>query len=120
MRGDGLWRAEWSVGDSGAEYCHATRHNQGYGEGGGGEEMGVQWRAKWIWDDSGPSPRNYYMLAVKDVEVADTGGEWRVHVSGDSRYRLLVNGEWMGDGPGRCFAFDRERQADMLEVVRGR
>ncbi|MBN1342318.1 MAG: family 78 glycoside hydrolase catalytic domain [Phycisphaerae bacterium] len=68
----------------------------------------VSWQAKWIWDGGAASPRNFYLLAVKDLDVADAGGVWRAHVSGDSRYRFYVNGEWMGDGPARCFPFNQE------------
>jgi alpha-L-rhamnosidase len=68
----------------------------------------VKWQAKWIWDDGEASPRNLYLLAVKDVDVSDVTGRWRAHVSGDSRYRFYVNGEWMGDGPARCFAFNQQ------------
>ncbi len=68
----------------------------------------VNWQAKWIWDDGEPSPRNVYLLAVKDVEVKEAAGEWRAHVSADARYRFYVNGEWLGDGPARCFAFNQE------------
>ncbi len=68
----------------------------------------VNWQAKWIWTDGPSSPRNLYLLVVKDVQVGDPSGEWRCHVSADSRYRFFVNGEWMGNGPARCFAFNQE------------
>jgi alpha-L-rhamnosidase len=74
----------------------------------GDKPVPVSWQAKWIWDNGAASPRNYYLLAVKDVEVPDTGGVWRGHVSGDSRYRFYVNGEWIGDGPARCFPFNQQ------------
>lgn len=77
-------------------------------EGGSALNKPVDWQARWIWQDGKASPRNLYVLFAKDVTVDDATGVWRVHVSGDSRYRLFINGEWMGNGPARCFPFNQE------------
>jgi len=69
----------------------------------GGRPNDVEWKAQWIWTDGPASPRNFYLCARKDFELPDTTGELRLHIAADSRYRLYVNGEWVGDGPARSF-----------------
>ncbi len=84
-----------------------------------GGPVDVQWKAQWIWDAGEASPRGYYLLAVKDFETAESAGVWRAHVTGDSRYRFFVNGEWLGNGPARCFPFNQQFDTyDLTGLVR--
>ncbi|MCL2330769.1 MAG: hypothetical protein FWC56_05655, partial [Phycisphaerae bacterium] len=73
----------------------------------GGKPNDVDWKAQWIWMDGPANPRNFYLCARRDFEVPSTKASsqepWRLHISADSRYRLYVNDEWIGDGPARSF-----------------
>ncbi|MBI4578333.1 MAG: alpha-L-rhamnosidase N-terminal domain-containing protein [Planctomycetes bacterium] len=85
----------------------------------GGRKNDVNWQAKWIWLDDEAGPRNLYLCARRDFDLTDTAGAaFRLHVSADSRYRLYVNGEWIGDGPARSFywaqQFDTYDVGDLL------
>ena len=77
-----------------------------------GHQPSVQWTAQWIWGPGAPSPRNFYLAARREfaVQPGEPRAERRLHISADSRYRLMLNGEWLGDGPTRSFyqnqAFD--------------
>ena len=62
----------------------------------------MNWIAKWIWIDGEPRPRNYHLCARK-VFTCSSAAEGRLHISADSRYRLYLNGEWLGDGPARSW-----------------
>ncbi len=65
--------------------------------------MDVDWKANWIWNSSESQPRNYRLNARKVFECPAELREAKIHISADSRYRLYVNGEWLGDGPARSF-----------------
>lgn len=82
-----------TAGDVPAEWLHF-----------GGRPADVDWNAQWIWTpDTEASPRNFHLCARRDFDLPDAGGDYRLHVTADSRYRLYVNGEWIGDGPARSF-----------------
>lgn len=70
----------------------------------------ITWSAHWIWDESGPSPRNYVLAAWRDFEIdpAETSREHRLHLTADTRYRLWLNGRWLGDGPARSFPHQQQ------------
>ena len=87
----------------------------------GGRPSDVQWTAKWIWTDGPESPRNVYLCARRDFEFAGEVADdaCRLHIAADSRYRLYVNGEWVGDGPARSWAFAQQFDTyDMTGVLR--
>jgi hypothetical protein len=69
----------------------------------GGQKSDVNWQAQWIWTDGEASPRNVYLCARRDFDLPDATGDFRLNIAADSRYRLYVNGEWVGDGPARSF-----------------
>ncbi len=84
----------------------------------------VDWKAKWIWDSGEASPRNVYLCARRAFDANQRDGashkaSWSIRISADSRYRLWVNGEWIGDGPARSFAFNKQYDRyDVSGVVR--
>ncbi len=80
----------------------------------GGAKVDVNWQAQWIWMDGEASPRNLYVCARRDFELGEGGGDLRLHIAADSRYRLYVNGEWVGDGPARSFYW--AQQFDTYDV----
>ncbi|MCX7005323.1 MAG: family 78 glycoside hydrolase catalytic domain [bacterium] len=66
----------------------------------------VTWQTSWIWDAGTPAPRNYYLAARREFTLTDmdTRAPWRLHLTADTRYRVYLNGGWLGDGPARGFA----------------
>lgn len=63
--------------------------------------QGKAWRAYWIAMPGAP-PRDYGVYHFRRTfELAAKPGKFEVHVSADQRYRLLVNGVAVGEGPAR-------------------
>ena len=58
-------------------------------------------RAQWIWSEGDPLPQNFYLYSRKSVDLAPNCSSAEVHVTADSRYKLFVNGEYVGRGPAR-------------------
>jgi len=81
----------------------------------GGRRSDVHWAARWIWTDGPRSPRNLYLCVRKDFQTSRTNEPARLHVSADSRYRLYLNGQWLGDGPARSFFW--AQQFDTYDVT---
>ncbi|MGC9329119.1 MAG: hypothetical protein ACP5I1_15915 [Candidatus Hinthialibacter sp.] len=55
------------------------------------------WKAHWIWlDNSGPQ-MNLLAQARREFQL-DSPQSGVIRITADSRYRLYVNGEWIGDG----------------------
>jgi hypothetical protein len=59
------------------------------------------WKARWIWAEGEPAPRNSYTYFRKNLELDSTPKEAKIHVTADSRYQLFVNGKFVGRGPVR-------------------
>lgn len=58
------------------------------------------WRAYWIWQGGGdPAKPNTYVYFRRVFTVRTKPTAAVCHVSGDSSYRLFLNGEFVGDGP---------------------
>jgi alpha-L-rhamnosidase len=55
---------------------------------------------KWIWIASS-EPRNYYLYARKTFELKTQPTNAIVKASADSKYKLFVNGQYVGKGPVR-------------------
>lgn len=56
-----------------------------------------RWDAKWIWHEHAPA-RNAWVLFRSEFNLKSVSGV-RLFISADTRYRVWVNGELLGDGP---------------------
>lgn len=63
----------------------------------------MDWSARWIWHPGEPRPRNQYVCFRKSFPLNDAPRRAELRITADSRYRLFVNGEWIGDGPPRSW-----------------
>ncbi|MCE5198111.1 MAG: family 78 glycoside hydrolase catalytic domain [Armatimonadota bacterium] len=63
----------------------------------------MNWKAKWIWSGSDPSPINYYWCARKEFNLNKIPTNAQLHITADSRYSVWVNGSYVGYGPIRSF-----------------
>src|SRR5208283_3476301 len=61
-----------------------------------------QWSAKWLWCEGDPVPQNFYLYCRKVLALEGEAAEASVDVAADSRYKLFVNGRFVGRGPARC------------------
>ncbi|MCI0621897.1 MAG: glycoside hydrolase family 78 protein [Acidobacteria bacterium] len=60
------------------------------------------WLAKWIWCDGEPAPLNFYLYCRRAFTLQGAAAQATTHVAADSRYKLFVNGMFVGRGPARC------------------
>jgi alpha-L-rhamnosidase len=58
---------------------------------------GRDWDAHWIWNAQAPA-RNAWVLFRCEFDLADTT-DARLFISADTRYRVWINGQYLGDGP---------------------
>ncbi len=71
---------------------------------------------QWIWCRGEERPRNFRLNVRKLFSLPqDQVVRARLRISADSRYRLYLNGEWLGDGPSR--SFPQHQQFDEYEVT---
>jgi hypothetical protein len=61
-----------------------------------------KWDAKWIWCEGEPVPQNFYLYCRKSFTLQGDVAQAGVEVTADSRYKLFVNGRFVGRGPARC------------------
>ena len=61
-----------------------------------------KWLAKWIWCAGEPVPRNFYLYCRKSFKLSGNATEAPIDVTADSRYKLFVNGRFVGRGTARC------------------
>lgn len=60
--------------------------------------------AKRIWAyDHQPGEVNAHFLFTRDITLAEVPGRAMLALLAESRYRLRVNGAWVGDGPARSY-----------------
>ena len=70
--------------------------------------------AKWIWHAQAEGPvYNQTIIARKSFQL-DKPQNARMLITADSFYRLYVNGQWVADGPCRCWP--EHYQYDVLDV----
>ena len=60
------------------------------------------WQAEWIWHGDEPAPFHYHLFIRKTFRVAGKPDSAAVCITATDRYRLLVNGRYLGRGPSRC------------------
>jgi len=58
--------------------------------------------ASWIWCKGEASPRNSYLYARKTFNVPWKVKNAKAYITADSRYKLYINGIFLGRGPARC------------------
>ena len=63
----------------------------------------MDWKAKWIWQSTEASPRNFRLCARKEFDLRAGFNRAQIHITADSRYSLWVNGRYIGQGPVRAF-----------------
>jgi hypothetical protein len=61
-----------------------------------------KWVAKWIWCEGEAVPQNFYLYCRKSFTLEGKASDATVDVTADSRYKLFVNGKFVGRGPARC------------------
>ncbi|MFN2352484.1 MAG: family 78 glycoside hydrolase catalytic domain [Kiritimatiellia bacterium] len=60
---------------------------------------GRRWAAKWIWHpDARPGEQNVYYYFRKTFDLPTKGDSLRMFIAADTRYRLYVNGRFVGRG----------------------
>jgi len=59
------------------------------------------WQAKWIWCSGEKTPRNFYLYLRRTVTIPAEIVGANACVSADSRYKLWINGQFVGRGPAR-------------------
>src|SRR5437867_2474401 len=59
------------------------------------------WEAKWIWDSGEANPTNYFLMLRKNFRIESRPGSATLHVTSANRYKLFVNGKYVGRGPAR-------------------
>ncbi len=57
--------------------------------------------AAFVWPDDGAPFRNQFVRFERDVVLERVPGEFPLHLFADTRYRLLVNSNFVSTGPGR-------------------
>lgn len=72
------------------------------------------WKANWIWSGGDSHPRNLYIYARKSFKLPTGQTNGKLRITADSRYKLFVNGVFVGRGPVRS---DPHRQSyDMYDI----
>lgn len=61
-------------------------------------EVTEDWSASWIWCEGESHPRNFHIYARKAFKLASKPVSARIRITADSRYRLYVNGNYVGWG----------------------
>lgn len=83
------------VGADGSSY-HRSRRGRTRQPRSVREDMG-----NWIWIQNCQSPRNYYLYARKTFDLSARPESATIKSSADSRYKLFINGQYIGKGPVR-------------------
>lgn len=77
----------------------------------------IHWEAQWIWPSTSAiaTHKNQFILFRKTFTLAQTVGAADLAIFADSRYRLYVNGAYLGQGPARAPA--RYYYYDIFDVA---
>jgi hypothetical protein len=74
-----------------------------------------RWQARWIWAEDAP-PRNAWVLFRHEFSLEQAEG-LRLFISADTRYRLWLNGQRLGDGPPPSQPFHQFYDEFLLDGV---
>ena len=81
----------------------------------GGAMETAPWSASWIWTAAGAAPAyNETIEARKSFTLPELDAA-SLRITADTTYRLYVNGQWAGDGPGR--SWPKHYQYDVLDIL---
>lgn len=79
-------------------------------------ERNRQWSASWVWNNRAPG-KNAWVLFRCEFDVKDIPGV-TLFITADTRYRVWVNGERLGDGPPQSQPYHQYYDAmDLASVV---
>ena|GEM_PF-222589 len=67
-----------------------------------GGKVGPFDRAQWIWCAGEEVPKNFYLYCRKTFTLKENVASATIHATADSRYKLYVNGTFVGRGPARA------------------
>jgi len=56
---------------------------------------------RFVWHPHGADGRNVFVIFERSFELAEVSAAFAIHLFADTRYRLRVNGEFVGSGPAR-------------------
>ncbi|MFH0797292.1 MAG: family 78 glycoside hydrolase catalytic domain [Candidatus Omnitrophota bacterium] len=62
----------------------------------------MEWKANWLWAAGRGKAVNQYLYARKVVEIPGAVNSAQVYCACFSRYKLYVNGKYVGRGPSHC------------------
>lgn len=66
----------------------------------------MEWKAKWIWDESEEHPRNYWLAFRKTFNKPEDIDYAVLNITADSRYVVYINGRRLSFGPVRSWPFE--------------
>ncbi len=61
----------------------------------------MEWKANWIWDNSGEQPRNQWSCFRRTFTIPADYESATLSISADTKYAVYINGELIGSGPVR-------------------
>lgn len=67
----------------------------------GGESLSRMWKAAWISHPSASLLEYGVFLFRREVLLSKIPGAFIIYVSGDNRYKLYINGQYVSNGPAR-------------------
>lgn len=62
----------------------------------------VDWQAEWIWHGDDPAPFHFFAYVRRSFDLTQMPISAVLHITATDRYRLYVNGVYLGRGPERC------------------
>jgi hypothetical protein len=65
----------------------------------------ARWQGQWIWDQTDGTEKNAYVLFRRSFELRTPPDHARLRITAMSRYRLWVNGVFLGEGPPKSQPF---------------
>ncbi|MFC4321449.1 family 78 glycoside hydrolase catalytic domain [Litchfieldia salsa] len=75
----------------------------------------MEWKSKWIWDNSGEHPRNQWSCFRRTFTTPSDYESVTISISADTKYTLYLNGELIGSGPVR--GWQSEWHYDQYELT---